>query len=120
MTKSLHGGVETLDGTEVEYYTGNFKGIFPLENSVGAPLSMDDQVSFVVTARVSDPSFKRDSKTGILVRKNTFEIEYVSALDPSKAQWLYDQLGKVVNGVNSLITVTQPVAEEQLDSEPSF
>lgn len=106
MTKSLHDGVETFDGEEVEYYTGKFSGTFDLDNVTGAALALDDLVSFVVTARVCNPALRRDNKTHVLKRQNTFSVESVSALDPSKAQWLYDQLGKIVVGVNHLVVTS--------------
>lgn len=103
-SKSLKDGVETLDGEDVEYYTGRFAGTFDIDTFIGANLALDDQVSFVVTARVADPAFKRDSKTGVLTRCNKFTVEVISPLDPSKAAWIYDNLGQIVVGVTSLTT----------------
>lgn len=110
--KELKEGVEIFDGREVAEYAGRFSGTFDLDAVMGTALAHDDLVSFIVTARVSDAKFTTSKTTGIQKRINTLEIEEASALDPEKALWLYDQLGKVVAGVNEL-TEDAPVPEGQ-------
>jgi hypothetical protein len=95
-------GVEVFEGHEVSAYDGKFSGTFELEHETGVSMAHDDLISFVVTARVTDAKFATSKTTGIQKRTNTLAIEEVIALDPDRAQWLYDQLGKIVVGVNSL------------------
>jgi hypothetical protein len=96
-------GIEVFEGREVEAYDAKFSGTFEMDNLTGITLAHDDLVSFVVTARVTDAKFTTSRTTGIQKRTNTLAIEDVVALDMERARWLYDQLGKIVVGVNSLV-----------------
>ena len=95
-------GYEVFEGQEVLSYDAKFSGTFETDTQTGVSLAHDDLVSFVVTARVTDAKFATSRTTGIQKRTNTLAIEDVIALDPDKAAWLYDQLGKVVTGINDL------------------
>lgn len=90
--KNLNEGREALDGKDVECYTGRFAGSFDLDTEVGARISMGDTVAFFVVAHAEAPSFKVDTKTGILKRHNSFTMTETTALDPDKARWLLDQV----------------------------
>lgn len=102
MTKELRDGVEEFDGDPVDNYRGRFSGVFDVEKEVGVGLARDDLVTFVVTARCGKATLDID-KAGYQYRQNTFAIEEVTALDPAKARWMYDQLGRVIVGVNTLV-----------------
>jgi hypothetical protein len=95
-------GYEVFEGQEVLSYDARFSGTFETDNQTGVALAHDDLVSFVVTARVTDAKFTTSRTTGIQKRTNTLAIEDVIALGPDQAAWFYDQLGRVVTGVNEL------------------
>lgn len=90
--KNLNEGREALDGKDVECYTGRFAGSFDLDTDIGARISMGDTVAFFVLAHAEAPSFKVDTKTGILKRHNSFTMTEISSLDPDQARYLLDQL----------------------------
>lgn len=67
-------GIEHVDGEAVALYDGKFSNTFLMENEDAAPIASGDLVTFIVTARAADPTFKH-LKTGELKRLNPFKIE---------------------------------------------
>lgn len=115
-SKILKNGVESLDGEDVEYYSGRFAGTFDVDTEIGAGLALDDEVAFVVTARVADPTFKRDPKTGVLSRCNKFNVEGISPLDPAKARWIYENLDRIVSSAQ-LVVLNATVSKAAVQDE---
>ena len=107
--KVLKDGKEFFDGEIVDVYEGKFAGNFVMEDVQGAPLSHDDLVTFMVTARVESPKFTRVKKSGVLKRSNAMKIEAVVPLTSDKARFMYDSLGVDVFGVNEGIIESDPM-----------
>jgi hypothetical protein len=99
--KELHSGKELIDGEIVEEYAGRFTGVFDVDPGFAAALAIGDQVSFLVTARVTDFHAGTDRQTGSRKRTNKIRIESAIALEPNKARHLYDTVGARVQGVNA-------------------
>jgi|JI9StandDraft_1071089.scaffolds.fasta_scaffold06990_11 hypothetical protein len=101
--KILKDGREYFDGEVVGIHEARFTGNFTLAEAEGAPMSNDDLVTFIVTARVETPKFthsKKKGEVGVLKRSNTLRVDTVVPLDREKAQWMYDNLGLEVTGIN--------------------
>lgn len=85
MSKKVVNGIEISDDTPVSEYDGKFSGAFELEVEQAAAMAYDDEVHFVVTARLDNYSFK-PTKYGDLKRTNVFKVDSVSLMnDLSKA-----------------------------------
>lgn len=75
MGKTLsEDGIEYVDGEAVMLYDARFSNTFMMENEDAAPVASGDLVTFMITARAADPTFKH-LKTGELKRLNPFKIE---------------------------------------------
>lgn len=101
--KILKDGREYFDGEVVGIHEARFSGNFILPEAEGAPMSNDDLVTFIVTARVETPKFthsKKKGEQGVLKRSNTLRVETVVSVDPEKARFMYDNLGVEVVGLN--------------------
>lgn len=118
MTKKLVSGTEYFDGEPVEVYEGRFSGTFQMIEETAAALANDDQVTFIVTARVSSPKFSYVAKTGALRRSNTMKIEESYIMDAAEARYLLDNMGLDIEGVNSGI-IEAPTAEPEPDTPVS-
>lgn len=112
MGKQLQDGREFFDGEVVEIYEGRFSGTFIMPEESGAPLSNDDLVTFIVTARVEAPKFSYIKKSGDLKRSNTMRVQFAALVDAAEAKYIYDNYGEDVNGVN------QGMIEVPMDATP--
>lgn len=122
MTKKLIDGCEYFDGQPVAIYEGRFAGAFPMVEETAAPIANDDQVTFLVTARVEAPKFSYVKKTGDLKRANSMRVEAAFYLDPHEAKYFLDNMGEKVEGINDGLVETvdkavspEPQAEPEVD-----
>lgn len=108
MTKNISNGQERFDGFAVELYEGAFSGAFDMDEDFAREIGYDDQVTFIVTGRVSSVNFG-ETKVGDIKRKNVFQISSAAALDPSVAQKLLLTAPdpKQLKGQGNLLTQTQ-------------
>ncbi len=64
-----------------------------------AHLANGDLVTLMVTVRVGDPKFSH-VRTGELKRTNSAKITDLVSFEPDEARFLYDQMGREVEGIN--------------------
>lgn len=114
VSKELQDGVEVFEGKEVSNYKGKLAGSFDIDQAQGVAMTTDGLVAFIGTARVGGAKFSVSKTTGLQSRENTLNIEDLTILDPEKAVWLFDQLGKVVAGINDLV---EPEKNEDAEVE---
>ena len=91
MKKLSDDGREYFDGQPVEIFEGRFSGSFDMVEEVAAPISMDDQVTFLVSARCSAPKFTY-LKDGTIKRTNTLKVELANVLSRHEAMYLLDNM----------------------------
>ena len=103
-------GREVFDGRVVALYETRFTGAIMLEPEDGAGMATNDQVTFIVTARVAPPKFSQVKKTGEYKRVNSLKLEEAVPIDPDIAAKLYDELKVQVGGVNN-----GPIEDGSLD-----
>lgn len=116
MPKDLVEGREWFEGDPVEFYDIRI-GTTSLNATDAAPLCNGDLVTLMVTVRLGDPKFSRIRKTGELKRTNPAVVESCIVFDPEHAKFVYDNLGKKVEGINEgLLEVPKPgIQEESFD-----
>jgi hypothetical protein len=83
MSKKVVDGIEISDDTPVSEYDGKFSGSFELEVEKAAAMAYDDEITFVVTARLDNYSFK-PTKYGDLKRTNVFKVDHVGLISGNK------------------------------------
>ncbi len=62
-----------FDGFAIDQYAGRFNGAFDVENVVAAEHRMDDEVYFVVRAKVKSAVLS-ETKTGDIQRTNVYTV----------------------------------------------
>lgn len=118
--KELVDGVEYQDGVPVLRYKGRFSGTWETEQEDGAALSNGELVAFVVVGRAASPKFDTDKKSSQLVRQNTFKIEEVIQLTIDRAEFLLDQIGKKVHGINEGLVETKQEPQNETFAFDTF
>lgn len=97
--KVLIDGLEYFDGEAVNAYELKLTGAYPMDAIDAAALSNGDTLTLLVTVRLQDPKFSRTRKHG-LKRTNTAKVEDLVSLDKNEAKFLYDSIGRSVDGIN--------------------
>lgn len=85
MVKQTKNGHEQFDGLPVQLYEGKFSGNFDIEEDLGKKLSYDDEVTFIVTARVGGNCSFGETKQGDIKRVNTFKISGIEVFSTSES-----------------------------------
>ncbi len=113
-------GVEHVDGEAVILYDARFSNTFMMDNEDAAPVASGDLVTFMITARAADPTFKH-LKTGELKRLNPFKIEeaYCFGVDgEDMLQVLLDalQAHKAERTADEILSANAPAKAVSLDA----
>ena len=108
MSKELIEGQEYFDGEPVSLYEMRVVGSALMDEVDAAPLSTGDQITLLLTVRLSDPKFSHIRKTGEFTRTISAKIESLVPLDNEQAKYLYDLLKVDVEGVNSFFVDVEP------------
>jgi len=85
VVKQTKNGHEQFDGLPVQLYEGKFSGNFDIEEDLGKKLSYDDEVTFIVTARVGGNCSFGETKQGDIKRVNTFKISGIEVFSTSES-----------------------------------
>lgn len=75
---------EVFDGLEISLYDGKFQGTFDLSTDIASGISLDDEVTFIVSVRVVAANIA-ETRDGSIKRSNTFKIVGANAITPKKA-----------------------------------
>lgn len=97
--KVLKDGREYFDGEVVQLYEMKILGSAFMNEEDAAHLANGDLVTLMVTVRVGDPKFSH-VRTGELKRTNSAKITDLVSFEPDEARFLYDQMGREVEGIN--------------------
>jgi len=117
MVKKLNDqGQETFDGNPVEIYQGRFSGLFDVTEEIAAPMSIDDEVVFLVSARVDSPKFTY-LKDGTLKRSNTFKVEFAESITRHEAMYLLDNMSAPAPLPSDTAPETQPKTDSLFEDE---
>lgn len=106
-----------FDDMTVELWDGKFQGNFDLDDVNGKQISMDDEITFIVSTHVKAVAHA-ETREGLIKRTNTFKVLSAVPITPQKNNEIREQLSKMAaQGITA--TISRAIGETDWPTAPT-